>query len=304
MKKIILIIISILLLVSLALTVIYLSKGKSESKKMYHCPMHPDYISDRPGDCPICGMKLVPIEKENGEDDSKEGKHKRHNETMQNVDENWMVPDRTKVKISPQKQQLIGVKIEEVIKRQLVKIILANGVVAYDPELYYAEQQYISVLRETKNGDNNSGINESLESARARLKIIGLSDEYIKEVSKLKEPDKSLVSSAESKGIWVYAQIYQDDLKFIKIGTDAEITSSSTGKKIFYGKVIAIDPSFNPETRSIKIRIFISNSEKLLKPEMYVNVKIKSTQGTFLSIPEDAVIDSGTRQIVFVDKGD
>jgi Cu(I)/Ag(I) efflux system membrane fusion protein len=296
MKKVI-IVISIIMLIIFILTGIYLLKGKSDSKQMYHCPMHPDYISDRPGDCPVCGMKLVPIEKEEHQKAVEMEKHKNHSNEMNDVDKISMVRDRTEVKISPQKQQIIGVKIEEVKKRELGKIIFANGVVAYDPELYYAEQQYISAL----NSENKN--NELIQSAKERLKIIGLSKEYIEEISKMKEPDKSLIKIDDSSGVWVYAQVYQDEINFVKKGAACEITSSSASGKIFYGKVISIDPSLNPETRSIKVRIYISKSEKLLKPEMYVNVKIKSKQGEFLSISEDAIIDTGTKQIVFIDKG-
>jgi Cu(I)/Ag(I) efflux system membrane fusion protein len=280
--------------------------------------MHPEYITDKPGDCPICGMKLVPVE------ESLVKKTEAQENTATAYAPGAAVPamssmpgmagmegvktgneaaappaeikkDRVTVYINPEKQQLINVRTDTVEIRGLGNSVLASGVVAYDPELYYAQQQYISALK--------SGTTDELDAAATRLKIMGLSEAQVKELAQKGAPDKTLLISENSRKIWVYAQVYQDDLKFVKRGSPAEISSAATGNRVFEGTVVAIDPSLNPESRSVRVRITVDNAGQGLKPEMYVDVKIKSTRGTFLSVPEDAILDTGTRQIAFVDQG-
>jgi|DewCreStandDraft_4_1066084.scaffolds.fasta_scaffold02708_2 Cu(I)/Ag(I) efflux system membrane fusion protein len=306
-KKTVLIVLIILVMILLVVIIFFIKADNKKTKTLYHCPMHPDYVSDKPGDCPICGMKLVPMDKNEEIKDVKEKENLMQNmkiESMQNIDTDKERNDRTTIKISPEKQQMIGVKTDIVAKRELGKSILANGVVAYDPELYYAQQQYLSLLNSLKKESPDSELEESLKSAKMRFKIMGLSDKQIQEISKMKGPDKSLLLSDENAGAWIYAYVYQDDLPDVKIGSKAEITVAAIRNKIFNGKVVAIAPSLNPEKRSVRVRIFIENSFGLLKPEMYVNVKIKSVSGVFLSIPEDAIIDTGSKQIAFVNKED
>jgi Cu(I)/Ag(I) efflux system membrane fusion protein len=275
---------------------------KTEKKQLYTCPMHPYYISDKPGDCPICGMKLVPIEQVPG------AGAKENNAGT--VSKNEMQPDRVVVKIDPDKQQLIDVKTDIVAKRSLGNIVSAVGTVAYDPELYYTQQQYISAflsLNKAKVSGQESDIaaaKESLDSAVMRLKVMGLTESQVAELNTKTSPDKSLLLSGQGGSAWIYAQVYQDDLKYVKIGDAADITLQSNPGEVFEGKVTAIDPAFNPDTRSIRARILVKNGENIFKPEMYVNVEIKSKAGDFLSVPEEAIMDTGTKQIAFVDKGD
>jgi Cu(I)/Ag(I) efflux system membrane fusion protein len=91
-------------------------------KALYHCPMHPTYISDKPGDCPICGMRLVPMEQK------PTAEHSDSSSTE-------MVAGRTTIGLSLERQQLIGVRSEPVIKRTLENAIRTVGEIAYDPEL-------------------------------------------------------------------------------------------------------------------------------------------------------------------------
>ena len=188
--------------------------------------MHPYYITDKPGDCPICGMKLVKVENE-----SQKSKVKGQNEGA-GMEMNGQMADRVVVRIDPEKQQLIDVRTSVVARRNLGNSVQAVGVVAYDPELYYTQQQYISAnlsLRKAKAEGDNSGIasaQDALNSAETRLKVMGLGDRQINALANKVEPDKSLLISGRSDTAWIYAQVYQDDLKYVKRGADADITLS------------------------------------------------------------------------------
>jgi Cu(I)/Ag(I) efflux system membrane fusion protein len=72
----------------------------------------------------------------------------------------------------------------------------------------------------------------------------------------------------------------------------------------FEGDLITVDPVLNAMTRTLRVRIAVPNGEKALKPEMFVDVVLEVPLGTKLSIPEEAVLDTGERQLVFVDKGE
>ncbi|MCE5300284.1 MAG: efflux RND transporter periplasmic adaptor subunit [Spirochaetia bacterium] len=285
-------IISTVLLLALGSWLVFSSCAPREHRN-YTCPMHPQIIQDHPGSCPICGMTLVPVEPEQSPT------------PMPGAG----VEGRTMVRIDSRKQQLIGVKTDAVMKRELGRSVSTVGVVAYDPELYYAQEQYLNGLKSMKEAqasgraDTARAARESMESAKARLKALGLSEERIAAFAGMSGPDKSLLASGSGRA-WVYAQVYQEDLSGIKRGQSVEITSATTGGKKISGSVTAIDPSLDPATRSARVRIQAENTGGVLKPEMYVDVRIKSPVGSFLSIPAEAVLDTGTRQIAFVDKGD
>jgi len=286
----------LLAILALIIGVVFISCAKhSGEKQLWTCPMHPSYITDKAGDCPICGMKLVKVEKSISEE-PKEQKN-------QNA-----IADHIAVKISPEKQQLINVRLDSVAIRPLAVMVEASGVVANDPELYYVEEQliaadkaYKSVIKSGSVGDIQDAKN-SLKSAQTRMKIMGFDIKQIKAIALKKSPDKSLLATGNNLKSWIYAQVYQDDLNNIKKGALVEITSVSTGSVSYKGRVVAIDPSLNAETRSALVRIAFINKNFLLKTEMYVDVKIKSFKGRYLSIPEEAIINSGTKQIVFVSK--
>ncbi len=317
MKKTLVILIAALLLASGVF--LFTSCGNShKDKQLWTCPMHPDYISDKPGDCPICGMKLVKVEKAQSPElkaqvDANSGVQSMPGMDMgeRNKTANTDIKtDRINVKIDPDKQQLINVRLDTVSMRELGAVVSASGAVAYDPELYYAQEQLISASRTMKKAkisgsdDDLKDAKSNLESAQTRMKIMGLGQAQIDAIAVKESPDTSLLVNENNSKVWIYAQVYQDDLKNVKNGASVEITSASTGSVRYPGRVVSIDPSLNPETRSARVRISAENGDFGLKPEMYVDVKIRSPRGKFLSIPEEAVLDTGKRQIVFVAKED
>lgn len=303
-------------------------KNSTEKKQMYHCPMHPTYTSDKPGDCPICQMKLVPIKEEEHEESIKENSeeqslHAEHKDQTNNEDsmtqekahvhqkaapKKIMDPSgQATIKISPQREQLIGVKSAVVELRELKIEIRAQGRVAYDVELYNAIAEYKSA-KNAKEKAKESPWTDVQERAEAlmnatilRLRQLGFSQEEIQKIEK--EDHTNLILPKKNEPVWIYAQIYEYESALAKVGQIMEVRSQALPGKKFSGKIRAIDPILNKETRSIRVRAEVPNPENLLKPEMFVEVKIHVLLGNKLAIPEEAVLHTGERKLVFIHQG-
>ncbi len=278
------------------------------------------------------------------------------------------------VQITPEKQQLIGVKIGAVEMKPLEKVIRTVGRVDYDerkvvtvspkiggwiedlyvdftgrfvrqgeplltiysPELVSTQEEYLIALRARKDlvkspfAEVAASGNSLAESAKRRLKLWDISDDQIKALEESGQakktltlyspfsgfvlekmaykgmslmPGMALFKLADLSAVWLYADIYEYELPFIRLGQQAAIQLSYLQGETFTGKVIYIYPSLNPETRTAKVRFEIPNSHERLKPEMYANVEIKVHLGQKLVVPEGAIIDTGLRQLAIIDKG-
>lgn len=267
------------------------SESKAQEKPLYHCPMHPTYSSDRPGECPICGMNLVPVQMGETRESSVSG--------------------QAVVKVPEDRQQLIGVKVGEVKKRSFVKDIRTVGRVAYDPELYRAQEEYLGALsahervRGSSLPESAERAKSLVESSRLKLRLLGLSDGQIDRLSRREGPDTSLLLSKTGAGtVWLYAEVYESELPFVKVGQTIEARTLAQPDVVFKGRIKAIDSVIDPKTRSARARAEIENIEGILKPDMYLNAWIKVDLGERLTVPESAVMDSGTRRIVFIAEGD
>lgn len=259
-------------------------KEAVSQKKIYYCPMHPTYTSDKPGDCPICNMTLVAKEEEQ-------------------IDTEAM-PEGA-VKIDSYKQQLIGVKTDKVIYRPLVRTLRTVGRVAFDPELYKSQQEYIEAVKTldkisaSEDKETLKNIQSLVNAAALKLKLSGLSQKQIEDLAKNKENDETLLISSDQT-TWVYATIYEYETDLVKIGQEATIKTISYPDKEFKGKIVSLDPIFDAMTRSIRARIKTDNPDDLLKPNMFVDVEMYSDLGADLAIPKEAIMDTGTRKMVFI----
>jgi RND family efflux transporter MFP subunit len=117
------------------------------------------------------------------------------------------------------------------------------------------------------------------------------------------QPGTKLYSVADLSTVWVYAQVFQNDLGRIKVGDSAEVTVDSYPGRMFPGRATFIWPQLDQTTRTAKVRLEIPNPELKLSLGMFVNVKLGVALGRQLAIPASAVFQSGTRQIAFVDRG-
>jgi Cu(I)/Ag(I) efflux system membrane fusion protein len=118
------------------------------------------------------------------------------------------------------------------------------------------------------------------------------------------EVGERLFDIADLSTLWVIADIYVYELPVIKVGQPARITLSHFPGKEFSSKIDYIYPTLSAETRTAKVRFIVPNPGGQLKPQMFTDVELKIDLGKRLVIPEDAVIDTGTKKVVYIDKGE
>lgn len=266
-------------------------------EKIYYCPMHPEYTSNKPGSCPICGMDLVLKENEDEMIDTDEEESKKYHDVSNK---------KNTIKISDEKKQMIGVKTIKADYRNLEYEIIAPAYIAYDPELYNALYEYKEALKIEENlrnskSENIENLSDSfIRSAKLKLKILGLSDDEIKEIS---ESDFSgLITNQDSEYLWAYIEVHENDLSLIKIGDVVELMGKAYGNMVFKGVIKIIDSIVNPQTRRARIRAIVENKDKLLKQQNYLEARIKVKIGNKLSIPIDCILDTGNKKIIYVEK--
>jgi multidrug efflux pump subunit AcrA (membrane-fusion protein) len=287
--------------------------------------MHPNFTSDKLRDCAICGMSLVKREVSPVQSQKQASKRKiLYYRNPMNPEVNSPVPMKDQmgmdyvpvyeeqapspamVYISPEKQQLIGVKKGMVEKRKLTGQILTVGRIAYDPALFTAQQEYLQALKSSQTIRKDEGYIEEqsgslIKSMKRKLLAMGMSDYEITELEKLGKPQQNLyLPTSEDKNVWVYVTIYEYEAALVKTGTPVEVRTMAYPGQVFEGKVIAVTPIIEAATRTLKVRALVDNPENMLKLEMFVNVVIKYDLGDRLAVPEEAVMHAGTRDIVFV----
>ncbi len=206
----------------------------------------------------------------------------------------------------------------------------------YSPELVAAQEEVLLALKAKKILGSSpiaevaEGGERLLQGARRRLLLWDITSKQLETLEQTGEIKKSMVLYSPADGfvmekmaykgmslmpgtalykigdlssIWVIGDIYEYELPFIKIGDQAKITLAYFPGETFEGTATYIYPSLDPKTRTAKVRFDLPNPEFKLKPEMWANVELKIPLGRKLVIPEEAVMDSGTMQMVFVDRG-
>ncbi|MBF0595452.1 MAG: efflux RND transporter periplasmic adaptor subunit [Candidatus Omnitrophica bacterium] len=302
-----------------------------QSKGKYHCPMHPDFVSDKKGTCGICGMDLVKSDDDEPEAQPSPAVEKSGHKIL--YYRNPMNPAVTSatptkdsmgmdyvpvyeeekgaapgVSINTSKQQLIGVKKGLVQKRALSVGIITVGKVAYDPDLYVAQEEYIQAVKTAAATSQSAlvSIREQsaglLVSAERKLLLMGMSKTEVEALKSSGAAQDSLYFPGNSGKAWIYITVYEYELGLVKEGQDVLIDAVAFPGEIFKGKVTAITPVLSAESRSVRVRAEVDDKAGKLKPEMFVNATIAVDLGEKLSIPEEAVMDSGTRKIVYVVK--
>lgn len=117
-------------------------------------------------------------------------------------------------------------------------------------------------------------------------------------------PDLTGYTLADLSTVWVHADVFEYEIPFIRVGQSGTFTLDAYPDKPFQGKITYIYPYLNPKTRTIKVRLVFPNPAFQLKPDMYGTVLLPVDRGRKLAVPEEAVLDSGTRKVLFVARGE
>jgi len=303
---------------------------KDAIKGLYYCPMHPSFTSDRPGNCAICGMSLVKKEAAETAAGGQKGtggdKKILYYRNPMNPQATSPVPMKDEmgmdyvpvyaeqgtqphpgVYISPEKQQLIGVKKGKVEVRKLAGQILTVGRVAYDPALFTAQEEYLQILKSRQSAQkaNLNDVNEQsvslLKVARSKLLLMGMSNAEIDAMEKQGKAETNLyLPTGEDKNVWVYVTIYEYEAGLVKEGMPVRVDTLAYPGQTFQGRIVSVTPLLEAATRTLKARALVDNPEGKLKLEMFANVRIDFDLGEKLAVPEEAVMHAGTRNIVFI----
>ena len=211
----------------------------------------------------------------------------------------------------------------------------------YSPELLATEQELINLLKwekeskSIKNGDVSlmlyKDAKQIAEGARQRLHLWDITDKQINQIEQTGipmrtltiyspvsgyvvqkmafqgmrvMPGEKLLDVADLSTVWILSDIFEYELPLIKPGEKAIISLSYFPGKEYTSAIDYVYPTMSGATRSAKVRFTIPNAGNKLKPQMYTDVAVKINLGKRLVIPEDAVLDSGKRQVVYVDKGE
>ena len=254
----------------------------------YRNPMHPEVTSPVPMKDDM-GMDYVPVYAGEGSASS--------------------VPGQGSFVLSAQKRRMIGMKSEPVEMRDLSVVVRASGSVAYDPDLYHAIAEYgeaakaRDAVKESPYPDVHRRSEALVRASKMRLRQMGLSEEQISAIARSPQPPTNLLYGGPGGTVWVYAQIYEYEISLVKAGQAVEITTPAYPGRTFHGVVKALDPILSAETRTLKARIEVPNPDGALKLEMYVDAAIEAGIGRKLALPDSALIDTGVRQLVYIDQG-
>jgi Cu(I)/Ag(I) efflux system membrane fusion protein len=310
-----------------------------ETNKMWTCSMHPQIMQQEAGNCPICGMDLIPATSTSEGLRVDQFKLTENAMALANIQTsvvgNGKIEDNT-IKLSgkiAENEEANAVQVsyfsgrleqlnvsftgEEVQKGQLLATI-------YSPELYAAQQELIiaASLKVSQPA--------LYKAVRNKLKLWKLSESQInkiEETGKVKEnfpvyanvsgtvseklvaqgdyikQGQSLLKIANLSTVWANFDVYENQINLFKKGQDITITTNTSANKEFKGNVDFIDPVLDTRTRTIKLRVVLNNKSDVFKPGQFVEGKIKgitSNKGQVLAIPSTAVLWTGERSVVYV----
>jgi Cu(I)/Ag(I) efflux system membrane fusion protein len=284
------------------------------SQQVYTCSMHPQVRLDRPGKCPICEMPLVPAASAApGSDGTPSLELSDHALAMASV-ETTAVTRRPlsrelravgKIEYNESALATVTARVDGYAERLFVNFtgveIKAGDHLAevYSPELIVAQQELLIALQSGPGDERNP----LAETAKLKLRRFGLTDEQIEalvtrkaltdrvtlyspihgtviektifENSAFKAGD-ALYRVANLDTVWVYLEIYEYDLAWVRYGQRVDLVAEAIPGRVFEGRVTFVQPIVNEETRTVRVPVHVENPEHALKPGMFVSATLRS----------------------------
>jgi Cu(I)/Ag(I) efflux system membrane fusion protein len=206
----------------------------------------------------------------------------------------------------------------------------------YSPDYIAAQEEYILAI-DTVNKLKNASrdlvqVNKRLlEAARRKLELLGISADDIEHLAHTRQPSTLMTVRAQFGGtvlekqvlpggyimageklfavsdlsmVWLYADLYEKDIAAVQVGQDVAVTVPSYPGETFTGRVSFINAVLDDTTRTVKVRIELSNPEGKLKPNMFANATVSVPLGETLVIPSSSLLDTGKRKVVFIAQGE
>ncbi|MBV7270669.1 efflux RND transporter periplasmic adaptor subunit [Winogradskyella luteola] len=311
----------------------------SEAEQMWTCSMHPQIMQPESGDCPICGMDLIPAETSSSGLNPNEFRLTENALALANIQTSVVgnsTTGDTTIKLSGKIAENENANVvqasyfsgrierlnissigEEVRKGQLLATI-------YSPELFSAQQELItaSSIKDTQP--------ELYKAVRNKLKLWKISDSQINQIEasgqvqqnfpiyatvsgtvseKLVEQGdyvkqgQALLKITNLNTVWALFDIYENQIGLLKKGQDILVTTNAYPNKEYKAKVDFIDPTMNASTRTVKLRVVLNNSDGKFKTGMFVEGDIENTNindEQTLTIPTSAVLWTGKRSVVYL----
>jgi Cu(I)/Ag(I) efflux system membrane fusion protein len=339
------------------------ARGGGRRILYYRDPMHPAYKSDKPGIAPDCGMQLEPVYAEGGS----EGEATKESAAR-------VLPPGT-VQVSPEKQQIIGVRVGQVERRAGARTVRVLGRVAadeskvysvkapidawiretsgkstgspvkkeevlasfYSPDFLSAQTAYIYALgsRDRNQTTGNATLEQTdLTQANVQqyvdtLRNLGMPDVQIQELARTQHLARSIWISSPATGfilarnvstgqriekgselyriadlshVWILADTFENEAQYFRPGESVRVVLPYQNRTL-PAKVSDALPQFDPATRALRVRLEADNPQYTLRPDMFVDVELPVSLPPAIIVPTDAVLDSGLKKIVFVDRG-
>jgi Cu(I)/Ag(I) efflux system membrane fusion protein len=305
--------------------------------QMWTCSMHPQIMQPEAGDCPICGMDLIPAEA--GADGLAANEFKLTENAMKLANIHTVViNDENK---SDNSIVLSG-KIVENEKKNAVQVTYFSGrieklfinftgekirkgqqlALIYSPELFSAQQELLTALKLKKSQP------QLYRAVRNKLKLWKLSDAQINriessgkvienfpvyatvsgtvtekmiDVGQTVKQGQGLFKVANLQSVWAEFDVYENQVEFVKVGQNIEVSTNAQPDKTIPSKVSFIDPTLNTKTRTVTLRVNLNNPKSELKPGMFVKGKLEAVnESTAVLVPASAVLWTGKRSIAYV----
>lgn len=207
----------------------------------------------------------------------------------------------------------------------------------YSPDLVSTQQEYLIALRAQKDlgtspfSEVSKGSETLLQATRERLRLWDINEDQLKKLDETGQasrditmyspvdgfvtkrevyekmylqPETELYELVDLSTVWVNAEIYEFEVPYVKVGQPVTMSLTYFPGRTYAGKIAYIYPTVDPTTRTVKVRLEFSNPDFDLKPDMFAEAQLNISYGTQISVPQEALLDAGTEQIVFVALGD